>query len=100
MALESEVVFVERVTKLGLADIWPKFQARGWKSMGEFAFAANYAPGQADDSVFITEIVAPLTADPKSAKIAALRRLLFECYSAFASDMAQRTNRTEEDEKP
>jgi hypothetical protein len=80
--------------------LWDGMVARGWSSMGEFAFAANYSPGQQDDSNFVVEIVEALTGDRASSKKAALRRLFFESFSQVATEMAARTVRADDEDKP
>ena len=100
MALDSKVVFSSRVTALGLADLLPGLIQNGWDSMGAFAFSSNYAPGQADDTKFIQDVVVKLTGEEDSVKKPALRRLHFESFSLVAADMAARSSRIDEDEKP
>ena len=82
MALESEAVFRERLDTLGLDAFCDQFVLAGWTTLGNFAYASAYTPGQPNDSKFITEVVQRLLDDVDHAKKAAVRRLYFEAYTA------------------
>ena len=60
MALDSKAVFAMKLKKLNLEDSLNDFIRLGWDTLGKFAFSANYIPGKADDSVFISDVVIPL----------------------------------------
>ena len=99
MSIDSSPVFQLRVKSCKLGDLWDAFVANGWSTIAEFAFSANYTPGSQDDTPFLDEIVQPLTGDRASPRKAAIRRLHFECVSRAAKELADRSNRTEKDEK-
>lgn len=100
MALESEAFFLERARAVGCGDdLVDVLRARGWTTMGRFAFATPQAPGAADDGPFRRDVLASLLGDEPFAadKVAVLRRLFFESYTLVASDMRSRLERNEDD---
>ena len=100
MALESEAFFQERARAVGCSDdIVEALRARGWTTMGKFAFATPQAPGAADDGPFRRDVLANVLGDEPYAadRVAVLRRLFFECYTLVASDMRSRVERTDDD---
>ena len=58
--LDSEAVFEERLIALGLVDVFEQFGAMGWTTLGNFAFAANFSPGSADEASVKEHIMIPL----------------------------------------
>ena len=99
MALDSKAHFPGCLAALGFADLQSKFEEIGCTTMAEFAFSAKYIPGEQDDTVFLEEIVVPLTGDQASRRKAALRRLFFECYTNAANDINRRASCPDDDEK-
>ena len=73
---------------------------KGWDTMGSFAFSCSFAPGNADDSVFIQEVVVPLLGDADHTLKPQLRRLFFESYTQAALDVQRRAAPSDEAEKP
>ena len=99
MALDSSAVFAQRLVELGLEDLGEAFELNGWETLGNFAFAVNYAPGTgADELPFINEVVIPLLGDANSPRKTALRRLYFEAYTAAAADVQRRITKTDDDD--
>ena len=86
MALDSQAVFQGRIEALGLGDLSNAFSAQGWNTLGDFAFATTFTPGQQDIETFVQEVVIPLTGDGMSTRRASLRRLHFEAYAAVVQD--------------
>ncbi len=99
-ALDSTAAFRERLSQLGLDAVWPDFEARGWSTMGSFAFATGFASNAADDDRWVQAVLVPLlgTEAAVHAKAAAVRRLYFECYTVAAADLKRRVTRTDDDQ--
>ena len=100
MAVESQAYFTKKLDSLGLIDLKDQMANNGWRTMGTFAFAANFTPGNADDSPFINEVVVPLLGDSDHPSKAALRRLFFDCYTAMAAEAQRSVLGNEDDSKP
>ena len=100
MSIESKVYFTSRLEALGLADLTDSFERAGWTTVSTFAFAANYAPGRADETPFIKEVVIPLLKKEDDPRKAILRRLFMECYTLMCADMQRRAERPAEDARP
>eukprot|EP00973_Karenia_brevis_P089141 12362043-Karenia_brevis.AAC.1 len=61
MALDSQAVFVNGLAALGLEQQYiDRVIEKGWKTLGAFAFASAYTPGQPDDTGFIRDVVVPV----------------------------------------
>ena len=99
MALESSAHFRERAKIVGLSEECVELMfSFGWNSMGTFAFSCSQAPGGADDSPFMRDVVTPLLGvDPDRSGVASLRRLFFEAYTFMLQDMRSRVDRNEDD---
>ena len=102
MAVDSEAVFEQRLTELGLAGQSARFKDLGWKTHGLFAFAVPAgSSGIVDDAQFTANVVRPLfqlaaDADLPS-EAAALRRLWFESHTLTVGDLRQKVERTDVD---
>jgi hypothetical protein len=94
--LESVASFQQRVTTLGLEDTWPKFIEKGWTTYASFSFSVNYVPGAADDKVFMSELVGGLL-EAGDKRAPALRRLHYEAYTLFVTDLRSKMSRSEND---
>ena len=57
---ESEAVFRERVTSLGLDDFFSISVQKGWTTYGAFAFSTSSPPGTADSNQITDQIIAPV----------------------------------------
>ena len=84
--VEPKIVFSAQLDKMGLADLKPKFVAKGWETMADFAFA--YSGFKEPDPVaFHKEILVPLLGEEDSPLAPKIRRLFSACYFAAAADM-------------
>ena len=92
--VESEVVFTQRLTTLGMAEFKDKLAENRARAWGEMAFACAYVPGQSDE--------APLEAFGEKIlgnalpKFPTLRRLRFEAYTQMTPDLRSQTERSSE----
>ena len=100
MAADSPAVFQARATALGLQEFLAALTTKGWGTLGEFAFAVNFAPGPTDATTFDTIVVEPITGHKNHAKTAALRRLFFEAYTTVAADIQRRLESGPGESKP
>ena len=99
--LDSQAVFANRMTSLGLQDLWDAFESRGWNTVGNFAFAAGTSNGgSVDDAAFNLKVLTPLFGDIEDPRGPALRRLHFECFLTMISEIQSRTTRNEDDLRP
>lgn len=98
--IDSEAVFLAKLQKLNLGDLHAEFVARGWKTLGNFAFACPYNPASSDDSKLIEKVIVPLTGNEDDARAPPIRRLHFEAYTAFAEEMRRSQSARDDDEKP
>jgi hypothetical protein len=97
-SLESKAVFKARGLALGLNDtVLDDMDIFGWSTIGSFAFACSYVPGQGDDTVFKADVLIPVLQAANHPLASVLRRFYFECYSMAASEMRSRLDRTSSD---
>ena len=89
MASNSKAVLADRVRELGLEDLLPAIEAKGWLTMGTIAFATTYVPTQPTDDLLKEQFIIPLIGDDVT-RVPLLRRLWFECYSATMVEIKQR----------
>ena len=77
MAENSKACFTQRATECGVSNLLPQFVAKGWDTMGNFAFSCGSAPGVTpSDEPFLENVVDALGADRgSSAEVTGLRRL-------------------------
>lgn len=98
MALDSKVVFAERLRDFGLSGLAETFEDKGWTTLATFAFATAYTPGQQSEDVFKSEVLAVLFGEGRDDKrVPAVRRLFFEAFSACAADMRRRLEAGDEE---
>ena len=95
MALDSSAVFQQRLVQLGLDAFKVQFTNEGWTTMGEFAFSAAFSPGNADETVFNTQVVAKILGDAGHVKRVAVKRLFYESYTMMVSEMKHKVERTD-----
>ena len=86
MALDSVAEFA-RIKYLGLSEYMDKFDATDATTIGMFAFAANYSPNSADDSVVIKEVMVAILGSYTGPNKLNLRRQFFEAYSKATAEM-------------
>ena len=86
-ALDSTVYFNKRARELGLGDHIQGLANAGFNTMGSMAFAANYKPGNPDDSRFVAEVAQPILRNDVIRLQPSLIRLHFEAYAMLAQDV-------------
>ena len=96
--LDSCADFFDRAVKLGVTD--PEIQnlkTLGNDTFGKLAFAANFTPGQADESSLV-QLAKDITGvdPPPLNRLPVVRRLFLESYTLAAADMQQRLERKDD----
>ena len=93
---ESEAVFRERVSSLGLDDFFSVFAQKGWTTYGAFAFSTSSPPGTADRNQITDQIIVPVLGEEgQDHQLApSLRRLHWESTLLAIGEMKQRVERT------
>ena len=89
MSADSTAVFATALADLGLTDLKPKFDAKGWCCYNDFAFSSSDTPGR-DTAAFETEVLSELIdkQKPEEAKlISKLRRLYATAYIVMQAHM-------------
>ena len=91
--IDSVAVFSKKLEDLFLWDHVDAFNRLGWTTMGSFTFAADYIPGKSDGEVFMEKIIKRLLGEGQEDNpcVAQIRRLHFECYSAYIGEMQRKT---------
>ena len=113
--LDSAAVFSARMQQLGLGDLVDKFQELGWGTLGNFAIAGGVLSANgSDEDKFMKKILIPLfqtiTINPDTQeeevlpvndrRETAVRRLQYEAYMQFVSDMQRKTTLSDVEDKP
>jgi len=98
--IDSKAVFRKRVVDLGIGELMPELEARGWSSFGAFTFATSYTPGSSKDDRELDAQVLSVLAPGDTAKHATLRRLHFEAYSITMGDLRRRAQVVNEEVQP
>ena len=93
--IESEATFEARVRELGLGDVWEAMKAKGLNTYAQFAFGANFTPGQADESQLLSKIIVPLVGTNES-RYASVVRLFFEAFTLMSANMKQMIERADD----
>lgn len=99
-SVDSEAYFDSRMVTLGIPiPVQAEMRNRGWTSMGSYAFASPYQPGQADESAFVQGVLVPVlgqghATDPSSPR---MRRLYFEAHTISIQDLRRRVERSDDD---
>ncbi len=86
-ALDSSAVFTARLQELGLSDLHEAMTARGWGTMGSFAFAIPPSANGVDYDLFAAKVVAPLLGAEDSPRASTLLRLHFEAHTVAVAEM-------------
>ena len=94
--VDSVASFKAHVEKLGLGELWYKFEAMKLTSFWAFAFSCNYIPGAVDDSPLMKDVVTPLLGESMFLKHL-FRRLFFESYRLMTSELKQKLEATSDD---
>ena len=97
--LDSEAVFASRAAEIGLNNAEISTAATlSVNTLGRFAFAANYVPGQADEGPLMTLIGKVCAQDPPpEARVPLVRRLFYEAYTMANADMRRRLEKRDDD---
>ena len=102
--VDSKAVFERKLKELGLDSFKPQFDAAGFTTHGELAFAFNFSPDKADEaqfqSVLCDAIFGPVTPTNTQPKKPALRRLHFISYTIAMQDIQQQTMKAEDEIRP
>ena len=86
--VESRAAFRARALSIGLdGPTVDALVARGWATMGAFAFACSSTPGGAGPDRFLDEIGEPILRDRQHPQVASLRRLWFESFTMAAAEL-------------
>ena len=99
-SVDSEAYFDSRMVTLGIPmPVQADMRTRGWTSMGSYAFASPYQPGQADESAFVQGVLVPVLGANHAVDIASprLRRLYFEAHTISVQDLRRRVERSDDD---
>ena len=99
-SVDSEAYFDARMVTLGIPmPVQADMRTRGWTSMGSYAFASPYQPGQADESAFVQGVLVPVLGANHAVDIASprLRRLYFEAHTISVQDLRRRVERSDDD---
>ena len=93
---ESEAVFRERVSNLGLDDFLSIFLQKGWTTYGAFAFSTSSPPCPADSNQITDQIIAPVLGEEgQDHQLApSFRRLHWGSTLLAIGEMKQRVERT------
>ena len=99
--IESEAYFDARLATIRVsAPTIAKMKTRGWSTLGDFAYASSYVPGQGADTAFCTGVLEVLLGDTyaDSPDAPKLRRLYFESHTLSVADLRRRTESTDNDQ--
>ena len=92
---DSKVAFTAAATELGLAQFLPQFEANGWDTFNDFAFATSDPQGR-DPEAFDKEVVKPLLDIENVAEnkkfLPKIRRLYAQAYTTASTAMEQLAN--------
>ena len=89
-AAESATVFFARAAELGLGDLKSRFEARGWCSFADFAFACSDFKNS-NPAIFEEEVIKPLVGEDVS-RIPKIRRLFMQSYIVGSAEMERYAN--------
>ena len=100
--IDSVAVFLQRAADVGAnAEEIGVLNAKGWNTMGKFAFACDYTPGESDKSplVHLAKVITQTTSgDVPDDRMPVIRRLFYEAYTLYSSEMKDRVDRRDEDQ--
>ena len=68
--------------------------------MANLAFGGGYSPKWPDEEDFLKEIFTPLFGESDDPLKPVVRRFYWEAFSMATNEMARKSNRNDEDEKP
>jgi len=109
MSLDSKVLFARKATEYGLKEpTLAKMTAKGWVTLGSFAFACSATPNSDGGSnAFEREVATPLLGPEKPAEgeepaaaraeLPGLRRLHFEAWMTATAELKHRLERRDDD---
>lgn len=91
---DSEAMFEDKCSELGLASLLPQMKARGWGTFGNFSFCVPWSHERRDE-LFIERVVNVLVCenDPREP---ALTRLHFEAFTRTTAELKGDVEATDE----
>ena len=100
--IDSVAVFLQSAAEVGAnaAEI-EVMNAKSWNTMGKFAFACDYTPGEADKTplVQLAKVITQTTSgDVPDDRMPVIRCLFYEAYTLYASELKDRVDRRNEDQ--
>ena len=99
--VNSARAFQERFEDAGVGFLYPRLEALGWKTYGDFAYASAYVPGASPtDEAFRKDVLDKIvldTDDPKSNVSGHLRRIHWEAYVMVQAAMKASIERRSEE---
>ena len=94
---ESTAVFKKRCLEIGLTEAnYTAFKDEGLETLGTFAFACNYSPGNSDDRPLVNLVTKVFGAAPSTKEMACVRRLHSEAYATIAADIRAKVETSDE----
>jgi hypothetical protein len=95
--IESEAVFQQRCTEIGLTAAHHRLLCTAnYSTMGKFAYSCNFVPGAADDTRLIETIDRVCGVHPDEGIVGIFRRLFFESFTMVQADLKMRLERSDE----
>ena len=96
MSLESKIVFERKVADMEISgDTFLKMKAKGWDSLGNFAFCCSATPGAGANGEAFDAVAKDLASDER--EVPALRRLYFEAWITSSAELKYRLERRDGD---
>lgn len=100
MSIDSEAFFDSRMAAIGIENVVRiAMRAKGWSTIGSFAYSCGWMPGQGSDDVFVNSVLVALLGAAHDTNVNAprLRRLFVECHTLAIQDLRRRSERTDDD---
>eukprot|EP00435_Cladocopium_sp_Y103_P023589 s953_g5.t1 len=96
--VDSAALFKSRCQATGLSDAAiTAITAKGWGTMGTFAFCASNSPATVTDTAFADKVVVPILGDRDHVDAPKLRRLHFEACTTVSAKLKRRVDASEQD---
>ena len=97
---DADSVFIETIKEFGLEAFEAKIFDLGCECHADFSQAANFQPGNPDETPFIDEVVVPVLGRADHPMKIKLRRLFYESHCLSAAEMANKLTARADDERP
>jgi hypothetical protein len=98
--VDSAAVFRSRCKQLQIPDaVVLAMEAKGWSTIGLFAYSTSYVPGAPDDSAFKKDVLEAVLGQASAPGAAAIRRLFYEAFSMAAAEVRAKSERSDEGPK-